>query len=56
MDCEFGRGTRRRPIGLDYGVAKDAGAGKLKHSAKGISHSGRTDVRRQGKDERGQMS
>jgi hypothetical protein len=33
MDCEFGSGN--------------AEVGKFKHSAKGIAHSGRTDVIRQ---------
>ena len=27
---EFGSGTRRRPIGLDYGEAKDAAFDKLR--------------------------
>ena len=36
---EFGSGTRRRPIGRDYSVAKDAECGMEKHRAKGIAHS-----------------
>ena len=35
---EVGSGTRRRPIGRDYAVAKDVEVGKVVHSAKGMVH------------------
>ena len=39
---EFGSGTRRRPIGLDYGEAKDAAFDKLRRVKGGKKKDGHT--------------
>ena len=48
---EFGSGTRRRPIGLDYGEAKDAAFDKLPSTCSGPELVERQVSQRWGKAE-----